>query len=110
MPLYEYRCDRHGLFEALRPMATFAEPCACPECGAQAPRVMVSAPRLASSNRARMAAHAVNERSADTPRRLSSHGPGCACCSGGAKQGRATLRRPDGAKSFPAARPWMISH
>jgi putative FmdB family regulatory protein len=110
MPVYEYWCATHGLFEAMRPMAAYAEPCDCPECGAAADRVLVTAPRLAAADRTRMQAHAVNERAADSPKKLSSHGPGCACCKGGAKPGRATLRRADGAKSFPGSRPWMISH
>jgi putative FmdB family regulatory protein len=110
MPVYEYLCDTHGLFSAMRPMDRFADPCDCPDCGGAAVRVVVTPPRLATPDRGRMKAHAVNERAADSPRRLSDHGPGCACCSGGSKPGRATLVRPDGAKSFPGARPWMISH
>jgi len=57
-----------------------------------------------------MSAHGINERAADSPKRLSQHGPGCACCSGKSGKGRSTLRLPDGSKSFPSARPWMISH
>jgi putative FmdB family regulatory protein len=110
MPVYEFACAAHGAFEASRPMAAFADPCPCPECGAQAPRVLLTAPTLSNADRGRIRAHAVNERAADTPRRASSHGAGCACCSGGGKQGGKTLRRPDGAKSFPSSRPWMISH
>lgn len=110
MPLYEFWCEAHGLFEALRPMAAYAEPCACPDCGAAAPRVLATAPRLGAADRGTMKAHGINERAADSPKRLSDHGPGCGCCSGGAKPGRSTLRRPDGSKSFPTARPWMISH
>ncbi len=112
MPMYEFWCEDHGLFESLRPMAAYAEPCACPDCGASAPRVMATAPRLGASNRGTIRAHETNERAADSPRRLSQqgHGPGCGCCSGGSKRGRKTLRRPDGSKSFPSARPWMISH
>jgi len=110
MPVYEFACETHGLFEALRPMAAFREPCACPECGAAAPRVLVTAPRLATPDRGRIKAHAVNERSADSPLKLSEHGAGCSCCSGGSKKARPTMLRPDGARSFPSARPWMISH
>jgi hypothetical protein len=35
------------------------------------------------------------------------HAPGCGCCSGKSKTG---ILRADGAKTFPSARPWMISH
>ena len=110
MPLYEFACERHGVFEAIRPMDAWCEPCACPECGSDAPRVLLTAPHLASGDRGRMKAHGVNEAAADSPKRLSTHGPGCSCCAGGKKKARATLTRPDGSKSFPASRPWMISH
>ncbi|MDQ0317796.1 FmdB family zinc ribbon protein [Amorphus orientalis] len=113
MPLYDYYCEEHGAFTALRPMSAYAEPCECPDCGASAPRVMLTAPRLGLLDTATRTAHAVNERSAHEPKRASSHGhgPGCGCCGGGtAKKGRKTLHRPDGSKSFPSARPWMISH
>jgi hypothetical protein len=36
------------------------------------------------------------------------HGAGCACCAG--KSMRNGKRGKNGAKSFPGARPWMISH
>jgi putative FmdB family regulatory protein len=110
MPVYEFECEAHGFFEALRPMAAFADPCDCPTCGKEARRVVLTAPRLARGDSPRMKAHAVNERAADSPKKLSSHGPGCACCSGGAIKGGRTVQRPDGSKSFPSARPWMISH
>jgi putative FmdB family regulatory protein len=108
MAVYEYHCDTHGTFDALRPMAAYAEPCPCPDCGTPAPRVMLTPPRLGARDRGRIRAHAINERSADSPRR-SSHGPGCACCSPGGGKARAA-RAADGAKGFPGRRPWMISH
>lgn len=45
MAIYEYNCEAHGRFEALRTMAMAVEPMACPRCDRPAPRVM-SAPRL----------------------------------------------------------------
>ena len=110
MPLYEYRCEQDGVFSAMRPMAEYDRPCACPDCGADAPRVMLAVPRVLRMDAVQRQAHATNERAADSPKRLSSHGPGCACCSGGRTASRKTLSRPDGSKSFPTARPWMISH
>lgn len=110
MPVYEYLCEEHGAFEAIRAMADHAAPCDCPICGAAAPRVMLTSPRLALMDAGMRKGTAVNEASADSPKKLSSHGPGCSCCSGGAKKGRKTLTRPDGSKSFPSARPWMLSH
>ncbi|WP_420566760.1 FmdB family zinc ribbon protein [Thalassovita sp.] len=109
MPVYEYWCDDCGPFESLVPMSKFSEPCACPVCALPAPRVMMTAPKLSVMDSGRRHAHETNERSADSPRK-SSHGPGCGCCGGGEKKNSKTLYRPDGSKSFPTKRPWMISH
>ena len=110
MPFYDYDCKDCGPFTGLASMQDYASPCTCPSCATPAPRVLLTAPTLANMNRDRRHAHETNERSADTPRR-SSHGPGCGCCSGGSHKARSqTLHRPDGSKSFPQKRPWMISH
>lgn len=108
MAIYEYVCEAHGAFEAVRPMADFAAPCPCPTCGAVSPRVMLTPPRLGATDRGSMRAHATNEQAADSPKRLSTHGPGCSCCAGPSKS--VSKKAPDGAKSFPTKRPWMISH
>ena len=47
MPVYDYACDDCGTFTALRPMSAFDLPCGCPDCGVEAPRVMLTAPALA---------------------------------------------------------------
>lgn len=110
MPIYEYDCETCGPFEALRPMSSFSEPCECPECNQPAPRVMLSAPNISIVSSSIRRANETNERSANSPKKLSSHGPGCSCCSGGGKKSSGTLYRADGSKSFPKKRPWMISH
>lgn len=113
MPTYEYVCDSCGDFTALRSLAQRNEPCACPACGQDSQRVMLSAPRLGVMASVTRAAHAVNERSAHAPQsskdyvRLK-HPAGCGCCST-AKSSK-TLTTPAGSKTFPSARPWMISH
>lgn len=109
MPVYEYACAGCGPFTEMRPMADFDQPCTCPDCGASAPRVLLTAPRLARADPATIHAHAVNERSRSEPARSGGHvhGPGCGCGSG-ARLG--TYRAADGSKSFPGKRPWMISH
>ncbi|WP_299967926.1 FmdB family zinc ribbon protein [uncultured Roseobacter sp.] len=109
MPLYDYLCETCGPFTAFAKLDQYADPIACPDCTATAPRVMMNAPRLAIMNGSTRVAHATNERSADSPKR-SSHGPGCACCSSGKSRPSKTLHHADGAKSFPTKRPWMISH
>jgi putative FmdB family regulatory protein len=110
MPVYEYLCEAHGPFEAIRPMAEYAMPCACPTCGTDAPRVMLTVPRLAAMESGRRRAHETNERAAHAPKSTRTHGPGCSCCSGGAVRKGRTRQGPDGSKAFPSARPWMISH
>jgi putative FmdB family regulatory protein len=69
MPLYEYICEDCGPFAAMRPMAAFAEPCACPDCGAAAPRNLLASPALGGS---------APPAGATPPARA--HAGGCACC------------------------------
>jgi hypothetical protein len=71
---------------------------------------LLTAPSLGASDRASIRAHDVNARSSDSPKRASQHGPGCGCCGGGRNKESGTLHHPNGAKSFPAKRPWMIAH
>ncbi len=107
MPVYDYECARCGSFTAFRAMADYAKPASCDECGAAAPRAFHNAPAIAGMDAGLRRGLAVNERSRHEPRRSSgSHPSGCGCC--GPKRGAAA---PAGAaKSFPGARPWMISH
>lgn len=111
MPFYDYECDACGEFTALRPMAEFASPQSCPGCGEAAPRVLVTAPMLATMDAGKRTAMATNERSAHAPKssKALGHGPNCGCCGSG-RNSRRTLRGRDGSKSFPDSRPWMISH
>ena len=105
MPVYDYACDACGPFTVLRPMAQFRDPHECPDCGVECVRAFLTAPNLASMDAGRRKAHAVNERSAHAPRRSSAHGAGCSCCSTPKAK-----TNPGSPKSFPNARPWMISH
>lgn len=111
MPVYEYLCQSCGAFTQMRPMAECELPSDCPDCGAQAPRVILTAPHCTTLSTQARLAFATNERSAHAPRTLSAmkrtHGPGCACCS--PKSSR-TKRRDKNGASFPTSRPWMISH
>ncbi len=109
MPVYDYLCDRCGPFTAMRPMAECDASNDCPGCGSTAERAFLTAPHLATMSTERRVAHATNERSAHAPAASSSrHGPGCSCCKG--PMTRRSVRGRNGAKSFPASRPWMISH
>ena len=109
MPVYDYSCVACGVFTAFRPMAAFGDPCACPDCGTDAPRAFLTAPALAGKDSGRRRAMETNERSAHEPKRSSGHASGCACCSGSRPSAR-TATTASGAKGFPSARPWMISH
>ncbi len=105
MPMYDYLCDACGPFTAIRPMAEFQAPHQCDGCGAEARRAMLTAPGLAGMDAGRRTAFATNERSAHAPTKAKHHPASCGCC-------KPTRRVAEsvGAKSFPAARPWMISH
>lgn len=114
MPTYDYLCPQCGPFDALRSLAARNDPCACPSCGADAARTLLTAPRVSALSSTARAAHETNERAAHAPLAskdytgLRRHPAGCGCCSGG-KRG-ATVTAPNGAKAFPGKRPWMISH
>ena len=110
MPVYDYACDSCGPFTVLRPMAQFQDPHDCPDCGTSCRRAFLTAPRLASMDAGTRAAHATNERSRHEPRRVSAHGAGCGCCSPKSASKTSASKTPAAAKSFPNARPWMISH
>lgn len=112
MPVYDYMCPSCGPFTAMRPMSEWDSSLDCAACGTQSPRVLLTAPSLAAMSTERRLAHATNERSSHAPKSLSElkrmHGPACGCCSPRSK--RTVKRGKGGAKSFPASRPWMISH
>lgn len=115
MPIYDYECEACGPFREMRPMSMSGEACACPTCATPSPRSFDAMPALATMDARRRLALSTNERASHEPvsskseraRRL--HPANCACCKPGGSS-RATVFRADGAKSFPSARPWMISH
>jgi putative FmdB family regulatory protein len=118
MPVYEYLCDACGPFTDMRPMAKCDDPQDCPHCATSAPRVMLTAPAFFCMPSDKRKAHATNEQSRNAPKTIAQykagqerakHGAGCGCCSGD-KPSRLVKKSATGAKSFPTARPWMISH
>ena len=112
MPVYEYLCNDCGPFTDMRPMAECDDPQDCPQCESISPR--------GDPDRAEFLLHAVGQAQGarhqrtqpHAPKTLgeykASHGPGCGCCS--TKPSRLVNKTRSGAKSFPTARPWMISH
>jgi putative FmdB family regulatory protein len=111
MPNYDYNCPDCGGFTENRPMAMSGDPCDCPQCGTPSPRAFFSTPFFALMDKATRTAIGTNEKAAHEPKTSKSlgHGAGCSCCSGAPKKSK-TVYRADGAKVFPSARPWMISH
>jgi putative FmdB family regulatory protein len=97
MPIYEYECSEHGLFEAERPMRHSAEPCACPACRGPARRVL-STTRTTLVPRASALARDRNERSQHSPelRRVEARAA--------PRPSRPALQASHG------GRPWMLGH
>lgn len=112
MPLYTYDCPDHGVFTAFASINDYDKPCTCPDCGGAADRCF-SLPQYRVLSDSARHAHATNERAQHEPKssKAGGHGSSCGCGScGTSKKKSRTLHRPDGSKSFPTARPWMISH
>ena len=76
MPRYRYACARCGAFDEMRPLEAYAEPCACPECGAMAPRELAVA-GIAGRGSSNGNAQASSGR----------HRLGCGCCGPAARGG-----------------------
>ncbi|MGP4806311.1 FmdB family zinc ribbon protein [Agrobacterium cavarae] len=79
MPMYEYSCSACGPFTAIRPLAAFREPCACPACDAAATRDLLSAPALVSMERARRGPASNGCEESSYPAKAA-HPAGCGCC------------------------------
>lgn len=117
MPVYDYKCRQHGLFNTLATMADSAKPAPCPTCRASSPRVIVLPSQIAAMDANQRAAQTRNERSrhepvfstADRRSHDKEHSRACGC--GSVKSGKSMMfYTADGKKTFPSARPWMISH
>lgn len=115
MPIYEYDCVACGDFTALRPMAERDKPCACPECGGDSLRVILTAPQLATMSSNQRRAMAANETSSHAPKTVEEfaqsrkHPKGCGCC-GPSKPLAPTKENPHAMQAKAGGRPWMISH
>jgi putative FmdB family regulatory protein len=99
MPMYEYECKSHGVFEALRSIREAASPEACPDCGESARRIL-SAAHGCEVSRGERIARDRNERS--------SHEPKLVRGSGGS-----AYPKPGAAPALQAShssRPWCLEH
>ncbi|PXW23868.1 zinc ribbon domain-containing protein [Paraburkholderia caballeronis] len=74
MPVYDYLCADCGVFDAVRRIAQRDDALCCPRCGADAQRVTVAAPALASG--------ATDSGSSSGEGRYGGmrHVGGCTCC------------------------------
>lgn len=106
MPIYQYKCDQCGVFNASAPMSEFDQPIDCPTCGASAPRDLLSVPSLSTVSSLGRKAHLINERASDSPKRAKEHG----LTPSGPRIRSKTRTHAGGAKSLPSNRPWMLSH
>ncbi|MGH1485181.1 MAG: FmdB family zinc ribbon protein [Cellvibrionaceae bacterium] len=117
MPVYEYKCEEHGVFYGLATMDESDKPSHCTTCGGISPRIIRIAPEILDMSPSARKAAATNERSQHEPtfstkdRRESDdeHSSGCGCNK--QKPGKSKLMyTAQGDKMFPSMRPWMISH
>jgi putative FmdB family regulatory protein len=96
MPVYEYRCKRHGVFERMTGMNESARPAPCPRCDKPSKRIL-SAVRGAQMEASQVRARDRNERSAHEPRVVQ------------AKKKLTPVERPKLQVSH-ASRPWALEH
>ena len=67
MPIYEYRCDQHGVSEITRPLGTAPKSVTCLVCGGEAKRVFSVATVRSGSRSALLAAMDHAEKSRHEP-------------------------------------------
>ena len=102
MPVYEYECREHGLFELLNSLSQSRDPAPCPTCALPGARVL-SAPHLCAMPRSALLARDRNERSRCDPR-LSNTPDGCG------QPARSSPQRPAPLQAYHGRRPWVIEH
>jgi putative FmdB family regulatory protein len=117
MPVYDYKCLEHGIFNDLATIEDSAKPKACPKCGTLCGRVIIMPSNILNMDENKRHAMETNERSQHEPtfsskeRRADDeeHAKGCGCSKH--KPGKSNLMfTAQGDKMFPSMRPWMISH
>jgi len=117
MPVYDYKCREHGVFNELATMKDHDIPAACPVCQQLSPRIIMVAPQFLDMAREKRNAIEVNERSRHEPKLSTNesreedaartrHGCGCRHEQRKSK----VFYTAEGNKMFPSMRPWMISH
>jgi len=97
MPVYEYRCKRHGVFERVAGMKESADPAACPRCKKGSQRILSSV-RGAQMSATEVRARDRNERSQHEPKVVQTK-----------KKPLAPGQRPK-LQSSHTSRPWALEH
>jgi putative FmdB family regulatory protein len=96
MPLYEYDCRNHGVFELARPMEDSAKGASCPWCQREAPRIL-SAPSVRQVPRASRIALERNEKSRHEPELVR-------------KRAITNAGQEPRFRAAGGARPWVLEH
>lgn len=116
MPVYDYKCQEHGVFYALQTMAQYDQPQSCPQCAQLSARIILVAPQVLAMDPGQKKAIAKNESARHQPiistadRRAhdQQHHQRCGCSN--PRAGSKLFYTAKGEKMFPSMRPWMISH
>jgi putative FmdB family regulatory protein len=117
MPVYDYKCEEHGVFYGLASMEDSDKPMHCTTCGKLSPRIILIAPEILDMSPMKRKAAETNERNQHEPtvsskdRRESDeqHSKGCGCSDRSVSKSK-LMYTAQGDKMFPSMRPWMISH
>ncbi len=117
MPVYDYKCLQHGIFNELATIEDAQKPSACPQCGELSGRVIMFAPEFLDMNSETRNAHATNEKAQHAPefstanrrKEDEQHARGCGCDHHKPSKSK-LMYTAQGDKFFPSMRPWMISH
>ncbi len=131
MPVYDYKCPEHGMFNELAPLDQAHEPLACPTCQTLSPRILMIPPEIlamAPKKQETRKAMDRNEQAQHSPivssidsraeaadrlafqKKTHKHHSGCGCDDKKGQLKQQMVLLPDGSKIFPSQRPWMISH
>lgn len=117
MPVYDYKCKEHGVFNDLATMENAHKPCPCPTCGELSGRIIMLSPEFLDMDPNKRKAEETNEKARHEPvfstseRRTDDHQHRNGCGCNKHKIGKSKLMyTAQGEKMFPSMRPWMISH
>ncbi|MEO9653525.1 zinc ribbon domain-containing protein [Marinomonas sp. NPDC078689] len=131
MPIYDFKCTKHGLFHELVAMEKAGDAFPCPQCGVKCMPVILVAPSVLSMSPESKKAMDINDEARHSPiistvdsraeaddrkqfdLRKGQKASSCGCSEHRSEQNalkKQVVYLPDGSKVFPSQRPWMISH